>query len=64
MNTSFSGLCFNGFNMFNQKASISAKDVSVVMLTGCKNSISFVVVVVVFTSSFSYVKIIFRIILL
>ena len=64
MNTSFSGLCFKCFNMFNQKASISAKDVSVVMLTGCKNSISFVVVVVVFTSSFSYVKIIFHIILL
>ena len=60
MNTSFSGLYFNGFNMFSQKASISAKDVSVVMLTGCKNSISFVVVVVavVFTQSFSYVKII------
>ena len=58
MNTSFSGLCFHGFNMFSQKASISAKDVPVVMLTGCKNSISFVVVAVVFTSSFSYVKII------
>ena len=57
MNTFFSGLCFNGFNMFNQKESISAKDVSVVILTGCKNSISFVVVVVVvFTSPFSYVK--------